>query len=198
MVYARSSFGKRGGAAMGTARPRPRAAESASASATIAPPEDLSSLSVKSLLIGEEFGFQDFRAQPAAWICGGIIALLAMAVVLQFGFAFGTLIRGHNMIAETLSSFVLFATAGLAMLAAIYGGSMMAQAGKRHDLRFALLLLVFAVELVLFLAGEAVGKPKGISWLLFGALVAGFGLWARLRYDRLLGSMTDLTDGLDI
>ena len=204
MAYARSSFGKRGGPAMAAARPRTRSATGsgpasaeASAEAPAAPLESFQSLSVKSLLVGEDFGFQDFQAQRAAWICGGIIALLAMVVVLQFGFVFGTLIRRHNMIAETLSGFVLFATAGLAMLAAIYGGSMMAEAGKRHNLRFALLLLVFAVELGLFLVGEALGKPKGVSWLLFGAIIAGLGLWARLRYDRLLGHVADLTAGLD-
>ncbi|HEY2836825.1 MAG TPA: hypothetical protein VGI89_09665 [Rhizomicrobium sp.] len=203
MAYVRSSFGKRGGPVMAGARARMRTAESGSASAATAAPapdvamESLQSLSVKSLLVGEDLGFKDFQTQRAAWICGGIVALLAMAVVLQFGFVFGTLIRRHNMIAETLSGFVLFATAGLAMLAAVYGGSMMAEAGRRHDLRFALLLLVFAAELILFLVGEAIGKPKGVTWLLFGALVAGFGLWARLRYDRLLSNVADLTTDLD-
>jgi hypothetical protein len=203
MAFVRSSFGKRGGPVMAGARARMRTAESGSASAATAAPapdvamESLQSLSVKSLLVGEDLGFKDFQTQRAAWICGGIVALLAMAVVLQFGFVFGTLIRRHNMIAETLSGFVLFATAGLAMLAAVYGGSMMAEAGRRHDLRFALLLLVFAAELILFLVGEAIGKPKGVTWLLFGALVAGFGLWARLRYDRLLSNVADLTTDLD-
>jgi hypothetical protein len=203
MAFVRSSFGKRGGPVMAGARARMRTAESGSASAATAAPapdvamESLQSLSVKSLLVGEDLGFKDFRTQRAAWICGGIIALLAMAVVLQFGFVFGTLIRRHNMIAETLSGFVMFATAGLAMLAAVYGGSMMAEAGKRHDLRFALLLLVFAAQLILFLVGETLGKPKGVTWLLFGAVIAGFGLWARLRYDRLLSNVADLTTDLD-
>ena len=201
MAYARSSFGKRGGAVTAGARPQRRNAPSLSESgAAVAiadsPLDGLQSVSVKSLLVGD-FGLGDFQAQRAAWICGAIIALLAMAVVLQFGFAFGTLIRRHNMVAEALSGFVLFATSGLGMLAAVYGGSMLAEAGKRHDLRFALLLLVFAAELILFLVGEAIGTPKGVSWMLFGAVVAGFGLWARLRYDRLLGNVADLTPDLD-
>ena len=203
MAYLRSSFGKRGGPVMAGARARMRAAESGSASAATAASasdvatDSLQSLSVKSMLVGEDLGFKDFQTQRAAWICGGIIALLIMAVVVEFGFSFGTLIRRHNMIAETLSGFVLFATAGLGMLAAVYGGSIMAEAGRRHDLRFALLLLVFAAELILFLVGEAIGKPQGVTWLLFGALVAGFGLWARLRYDRLLSHVADLTTDID-
>jgi hypothetical protein len=186
------------------ARPRAQQASSArvssagnGAQAAVAAPDGIAVGSVSELVFGENFGLDDFQAQPAAWICGGIIALLSMTVVLTFGFSFGTLVRSHNTLAEAISGFVLFATAGLAMLAAVYGGSMMAEEGKRHDLRFAILLLVFAVELVLFLAGEALGKPKGVTWLLFGAIVVGLGLWARLRYDRLLSRVADMTADLD-
>ena len=85
----------------------------------------------------------------------------------------------------------------VAMAGAVYGGSMMAQAGKRHNLRFALLLLVFAVELILFLVGEAVGKPKGVTWLLAGAILAGLAVWAKLKQDRLFASVAEMTADLD-
>ena len=202
MAFARSSFGKRGGPVTASARPGPRVtadgaatAESGAAFATAS--DGLAVSSVKALMFGENFGFDDFRAQPVAWICGAIVALMAMTVVLTFGFAFGSLMRGHNPFAEAISDFALFATAGLGMLAAVYGGSMMAEAGKRHDLRFAILLLVFAVELLLFLVGTAIGTPKGVSWLLFGAVVSGLGLWARLRYDRLLSNVAELTSDFE-
>ena len=67
----------------------------------------------------------------------------------------------------------------------------------RHRTAGLRLLLIFAAELLLFLAGEALGRPKGVSWLLFGGILAGLGLWARLRYDRLLSNVADLTADRD-
>jgi hypothetical protein len=192
MAVARSSFGKRGASAAARSYARARPQGSVPPGQSEPAFDSLSLASVKALLLGD-LGFADFKAQRAAWIMGSILGLMAMTVVLLFGFGFGSLMRAHNMMAEVISGFVLFATAGLAMLAAVYGGSLLAEQGKRHDLRFAILLLVFAVELMLFLAGETLGKPKGVSWLLFGAVVAGLGLWMRLRYDRLLAHVAELT-----
>jgi hypothetical protein len=146
-----------------------------------------------SILSAGDLGFSDFRANRAAWICGGIVALLVMTVMLSFGFTFGALMRGPGFVLHLISGAALFAAAALAMAGAVYGGSLMAPAEARHNLRFALLLLVFAVELLLFLYGEAAGKPRGVSWMLIGAVVAGMGLWARLRHDRLLASVAELT-----
>ena len=100
--------------------------------------------------------------------------------------------RAHNILAETISSFALFAAAGLATWGAVYGGSLMAAEGKRRHLRFALLALVFTVELVLLLFGEATGKAKGVSWLLFGALIGGVALWAKLKYDGLVAREAEM------
>ena len=195
MAMARSSFGKRG--ALAALRPAKRAQAKESAQASDAAFDGFTVSSVKALLLGD-LGLADFHAQRAAWIMGSILALMAMTVVLLFGFGFGSLLRAHNAMAETISGLVLFATAGLAMLAAVYGGSMLAEEGKRHDLRFAILLLVFAVELLLFLGGEALGEPKGVTWLLFGAVFAGLGLWARLRYDRLIARVAELNGETEI
>ena len=149
------------------------------------------------LFTADEIGFADFHAQPAAWICGGIIALMIMTVVLTFGFSFGSLLRSHDMLATLISGLVLFLTAGLAMAGAVYGGSMMADEDKRHNLRFAILLLVFVAELILFLVGEAIGKPKGVTWLLVGAIVAVVAIWARLKQDRLFASVAELTADIE-
>jgi len=192
MAVARSSFGKRGASTGARTYARAQAREAAPSGQSEPAFDSFSVSSVKALLLGD-LGLADFRAQRAAWIMGAILGLMAMTVVLLFGFGFGSLMRARNVMAEVISGFVLFATAGLAMLAAVYGGSLLAEKGKRHDLRFAILLLVFGVELLLFLAGETLGKPKGVSWLLFGAIVAGLGLWTRLRYDRLLAHVAELT-----
>lgn len=148
---------------------------------------------IASIFSAGDIGFADFHDQRAAWICGGIIALMVMTVLLLFGFSFGSLMRSHNMLAGLISGLMLFLTAGLAMAGAVYGGSLMADADKRHNLRFAILMLVFAVELLLFLIGEAMGEPKGVSWLLFGAVISGFALWARLKYDRMVANVAELT-----
>jgi hypothetical protein len=145
------------------------------------------------LFTADEVGFADFYAQPAAWICGGVIALMIMTVLLSFGFSFGTLVRAHNIMMEAVSGLVMVVTAGLAMAGAVYGGSLMADEDKRHNLRFAILLLVFVAELLLFLVGEAVGKPKGVTWLLVGAIFAVVAIWARLKQDRLFATVAELT-----
>ncbi|HXS07320.1 MAG TPA: hypothetical protein VN723_11055 [Rhizomicrobium sp.] len=186
---ARSSFGKRGGPVAAGIRPRARAA----AGAPVSVVDEAAQPMVATIFSAGDIGFSDFHEQRAAWICGGIIALMVMTVVLLFGFSFGSLMRGHDMAAALISGLMLFLTAGLAMAGAVYGGSLMADADKRHNLRFAILILVFAVELLLFLFGEAVGKPKGVSWLLFGALISGFALWARLKYDRMVATVAELT-----
>src|SRR5262249_15726083 len=143
------------------------------------------------LFAADEIGFADFHAQRTAWICGGVIALMTMTVVLLFGFSFGTLMRTHDGALVPLSAFLLVVTAGLAMARAVYGGSMMAEQDKRHNLRFAILLLVFAVELLLFLVGSAIGAPKGVAWLLLGAVLGGLAIWARLKQDRLFASVAE-------
>ena len=194
MAYGRSSFGKRGGPLSANAvRPRARAAASASGApsaldASAAP-------TISAIFSAGALGFEDFKTQRAAWICGGIIALLTLTVLLTFGFSFGALMRGPGLVTHMVSGTVLFLTAVLAMAGAVYGGSLMAPEGARHNLRFALLLLVFAVELLLFLYGEAAGKPRGVSWLLLGAVLAGMALWARLRHDRILANVAELTSG---
>jgi hypothetical protein len=191
MAFARSSFGKRGSpVAAGT---RPRARVQAQAGETVSALDEAAAPMIAAIFSAGDIGFSDFHAQRAAWICGGIIALMVMAVVLLFGFSFGSLLRSHDMLAALISGLVLFLTAGLAMVGAVYGGSLMADADKRHNLRFAILILVLAVELLLFLFGEAIGKPKGVSWLLFGALISGFALWARLKYDRMVATVAELT-----
>lgn len=195
MAYARSSFGKRGGPVIARARPRARAATADGASD--APSGSGSPPMLTGLFTADEVGFADFHDQPAAWICGGIIALMIMIVVLSFGFGFGTLVRAHNVMMEAISGLVMLVTAGLAMAGAVYGGSMMADEDKRHNLRFAILLLVFVAELLLFLVGEAMGKPKGVTWLLVGAVVAVVAIWARLKQDRLFASVAELTADLD-
>ena len=193
MAYARSSFGKRGGGAIARPRPRPCTGDDAAA-----PASDGDGLAmVGTLFTADDVGFADFKTQPAAWICGGIIGLMIMTVVLLFGFSFGTLVRSHDMAMEAVSGLVMIVTAGVAMAGAVYGGSMMAEEGKRHNLRFALLLLVFAVELILFLVGETIGKPKGITWLLAGAILAGLAIWAKLKQDRLFATVAELTADLD-
>jgi hypothetical protein len=173
----------------GAARPRPRAQGDEASSAL----DESAAPAMASIFSAGDLGFSDFRANRAAWICGGIIALMVLTVMLSFGFAFGALMRGPAFVTHLISGTVLFVTAALAMAGAIYGGSLMAPPEARHNLRFALLLLVFAVELLLFLYGEAAGKPRGVSWMLIGAVVAGMGLWARLRHDRLLASVAELT-----
>lgn len=134
----------------------------------------------------------DLKTELPAWITGGIIALMILTVVLSFGFGFGALVRGHGPVAHAISGFALFLTAGMAMAGAVYGGSLMAPREARHNLRFAILLLIFAVEVLLFLFGEALGKPKGVSWMLLGALTGGALLWAQLRRERLLANVADL------
>ena len=194
MAHARSAFGKRSGSVTAGTAARARAtASGAAASAELDSPS-----MVASLFSADEMGFADFHAQRAAWICGGIVALLVMTVVLFFGFGFGMLVRGHSIAAEAISGFVLLLTAGIAMAGAVYGGSLMAAEGSRHNLRFAILLLVFAVELLLFLVGEAMGKPKGVTWLLVGAVIAGVAIWARLKQDRLMASVAELTAASEI
>ena len=196
MALARSSFGQRGASAAAGAVRRPRSQGRArqDGAAPVAP--DASPLAL--LFSAKDFDLEDFHTQPAAWICGGIIALLVMAVVLLFGFGFATLMRAHNVLAETISNFTLFAAAGLAVWGAVYGGALMAAEGKRRHLRFALLVLVFAVELLLLLLGEVTGKAKGVSWLLFGALIGGVALWAKLKYDGLVAHDADMGAGLDV
>lgn len=195
MVAARSSFGKRGGPVRAHSRARAATANGAPAEASDAMSGSPPMLS--GLFTADEIGFADFHAQPAAWICGGIIALMIMTVVLSFGFSFGTLVRAHNIMMEAISGFVMLVTAGLAMAGAVYGGSMMADQDKRHNLRFAILLLVFVAELILFLVGEAMGKPKGVTWLLVGAILAVVAIWARLKQDRLFASVAELTADID-
>lgn len=192
MAYARSSFGKRGGPV--TARARVRAAANGAA---VPDGEAVSGAgsAMAALFSAGDIGFADFHTQRAAWICGGIIALMIMTVVLLFGFSFGTLMRGHNIAAEAISGFMLLITAGLAMAGAVVGGSLLADEDKRHNLRFAILLLVFVAEVLLFLVGEAIGKPKGVTWLLVGAVMAGVALWARLKQDRLLATVAELAGG---
>jgi len=196
MAVARSSFGKRGGPVAGAReRSRPRAQAQANSGEPVSVLDDAAEPMIASIFSAGDIGFSDFHAQRAAWICGGIIALMVMAAVLLFGFSFGSLLRSHDTLAALISGLVLFLTSGLAMAGAVYGGSLLADADKRHNLRGAILILVFAVELLLFLIGEAVGKPKGVSWLLFGAVIAGFALWARLKYDRMVATVAELTAG---
>jgi len=196
MAYARSSFGKRGGPVTTTARPRAQAARASEPEAAPDTGSNQPSI-IGALFSSGDFGFADFHAQPAAWICGGIIALMTMTVVLTFGFGFGTLVRSHDVAMEAISGFVMVITASLAMAGAVFGGSLMAEAGKRHDLRFALLILVFAVELILFLVGLAIGWPKGVTWLLAGAILGGLMIWTKLKQDRLFASVAELTAGTD-
>ena len=195
MAYARSSFGKRGGPV--PVGPRARAVTANGAPAEASDAMSGSPPMLTGLFTADEIGFADFHAQPAAWICGGIIALMIMTVVLSFGFSFGTLVRAHNIVMQAISGLVMVVTAGVAMAGAVYGGSLMADQDKRHNLRFAILLLVFVAELLLFLVGEAIGKPKGVTWLLVGAVFAGVAIWARLKQDRLFATVAELTADID-
>ena len=165
---------------------RPRAAAGQADAAAPADRAPVLAISAADLLPG------DLKTELPAWIAGGIVALMVLTVVLSFGFSFGALVRGHGPVAHVISGFALFLTAGLAMAGAVYGGAMMAPKDARHNLRFAILLLIFAVEVLLFLFGEAVGKPKGVSWMLLGAMVGGALLWAQLRRERLLANVAEL------
>lgn len=184
MAQARSSFGKRDGARPQGWRVQPRVrASGADIPAERAP---MHAISAADLLPA------DLKTELPAWIAGGITALLILTAVLSFGFSFGALVRGHGMVEHAISGFALFLTAGLAMAGAVYGGALMARAEARHNLRFAILLLIFAAEVLLFLFGEAVGKPKGVSWMLLGAIAGGILLWAQLRRERLLAHVAEL------
>ena len=41
------------------------------------------------------------------------------------------------------------------------------------------------------------GKPKGVTWLLVGAILAVVAIWARLKQDRLFASVAELTADID-